>query len=150
MKIKEQLSQNLKEAMIAGEKERRDTIRYLIAKIKNSEIKKQNPLEESEISELLLKQCQQRTESIEAYSEANRSDLVNKEKIELEIIKQYLPKQLTPEEIAELVSASITTLNISSMKEIGKLMSDIMPKLKGKASGKEINKIAMQILNSKS
>ena len=93
MKIKEQLSQDLKQSMIAGEKKRRDTIRYLIAQIKNAEIKKQDELEETEISDLLLKQSQQRTESIEAYSEANRSDLVDQEKFELEIIKQYLPKQ---------------------------------------------------------
>ena len=78
-----------------------------------------------------------------------RSDLVDQEKFELEIIKQYLPKQLTQEEISQLVSESIKLLNITSQKEIGKLMSDIMPKLKGKASGKEINKIAMQILNTK-
>ena len=149
MKIKEQLSQDLKQSMIAGEKKRRDTIRYLIAQIKNAEIKKQDELEETEISDLLLKQSQQRTESIEAYSEANRSDLVDQEKFELEIIKQYLPKQLTQEEISQLVSDSIKLLNITSQKEIGKLMSDIMPKLKGKASGKEINKIAMQILNTK-
>ena len=83
MKIKEQLTQDLKQSMIAGEKERRDTIRYLMAQIKNSEIKKQKELEENEILELLLKQSQQRTESIEAFSEANRSDLVDKEKIEL-------------------------------------------------------------------
>ena len=107
MKIKEQLTQDLKQSMIAGEKERRDTIRYLIAQIKNAEIKKQDELEESEISDLLLKQSQQRTESIEAYSEANRSDLVDKEKIELEIIKEYLPKQLTQEEIFGLVSGII-------------------------------------------
>ena len=93
MKIKEQLIQDLKQSMIAGEKKRRDTIRYLIAQIKNAEIKKQDELEETEISDLLLKQSQQRTESIEAYSEANRSDLVDQEKFELEIIKQYLPKQ---------------------------------------------------------
>jgi len=150
MKIKEQLTQDLKQAMIAGEKERRDTIRYLMAQIKNAEIKKQKELEENEIFELLLKQSQQRTESIEAYSEANRLDLVGKEKVELEIIQEYLPKQLTLKEISELVSESIKSLEITSPKEIGKLMADVMPKLKGKASGKEINKIAMQILNSKS
>ena len=150
MKIKEQLTQDLKQSMIAGEKERRNTIRYLMAQIKNAEIKKQKELEENEIFELLLKQSQQRTESIEIYSEANRSDLVDKEKVELEIIQQYLPQQLTQEEISELVSESIKSLEITSPKEIGKLMSDVMPKLKGKASGKEINNIAMQILNSKS
>ena len=91
MKIKEQLSQDLKQSMIAGEKKRRDTIRYLIAQIKNAEIKKQDELEETEISDLLLKQSQQRTESIEAYSEANRSDLVDQEKFELEIMNsKYL------------------------------------------------------------
>ena len=90
MKIKEQLSQDLKQSMIAGEKKRRDTIRYLIAQIKNAEIKKQDELEETEISDLLLKQSQQRTESIEAYSEANRSDLVDQEKFELEIIKHIM------------------------------------------------------------
>ena len=150
MKIKEQLTQDLKQSMIAGEKERRNTIRYLMAQIKNAEIKKQKELEENEIFELLLKQSQQRTESIEIYSDANRSDLVDKEKVELEIIQQYLPQQLTQEEISELVSESIKSLEITSPKEIGKLMSDVMPKLKGKASGKEINNIAMQILNSKS
>ena len=150
MKIKEQLTQDLKQSMIAGEKERRNTIRYLMAQIKNAEIKKQKELEENEIFELLLKQSQQRTESIEIYSEANRSDLVDKEKVELEIIQQYLPQQLTQEEISELVFESIKSLEITSPKEIGKLMSDVMPKLKGKASGKEINNIAMQILNSKS
>ena len=123
MKIKEQLSQDLKQSMIAGEKKRRDTIRYLIAQIKNAEIKKQDELEETEISDLLLKQSQQRTESIEAYSEANRSDLVDQEKFELEIIKQYLPKQLTQEEISLLVSESIKLLNITSQKEIGKKVS---------------------------
>ena len=96
---------------------------------------------------LLIKQAQQRKDSIEAFTNAKRSDLVDKESEELEIISKYLPEQISEEKIKELAQKAIQETNAESVKDLGKIMPVLMKQLGGQADGKTVNKIVMELLN---
>ena len=104
-------------------------------------------LGEDEVLKLLIKQAQQRKDSIEAFEKANRDDLVQKESQELEIISQFLPEQVSEEKIKELAAKAISDTNAQSVKDLGKVMPLLMKQLGGKAEGKIVNKIVMELLN---
>ena len=104
-------------------------------------------LGEDEVLKLLIKQAQQRKDSIEAFEKANRDDLVQKESQELEIISQFLPEQVSEEKIKELAAKAISDTNAQSVKDLGKVMPLLMKQLGGKAEGKIVNKIVMVLLN---
>ena len=104
-------------------------------------------MSEDEVLKLLIKQAQQRKDSIEAFEKANRDDLVQKESKELEIISQFLPEQISEDKIKELATQAINDSNAQSVKDLGKVMPLLMKQLGGKADGKTVNKIVMELLN---
>ena len=116
-------------------------------KIHNEEIKVGKQLSDEEVMKLLIKQAQQRKDSIEAFKNAQRSDLVDKESEELEIISKYLPEQISEEKIKELAQKAIQETNAESVKDLGKIMPILMKQLGGQADGKTVNKIVMELLN---
>src|SRR4030066_2518410 len=107
MHFSERLSEDLKRALKAGEKEALSVIRMMKAAIKNKEIEKGTPLSDEDINGVLLSLARQRKESIEQFSKANRQDLVEKETRELSIIKSYMPRQLTEEELKVIIESAI-------------------------------------------
>ena len=115
--------------------------------IKNAEIDKRGELTDDEIVQLLMKYAKQRREAIELYEKGGRQDLVEKEKAELAIVESYLPKQLSEEEIRELVREAIEAVGASSPKDLGKVMQYVMPKVKGRAEGSLVNKIVREELS---
>ena len=147
MGLKERLLQDMKEAMRAKDKVRLSTIRMINSLIKNAEIDKRGELTDDEIVQLLMKYAKQRREAIELYEKGGRQDLVEKEKAELAIVESYLPKQLSEEEIRELVREAIEAVGASSPKDLGKLMQYVMPKVKGRAEGSLVNKIVREELS---
>jgi uncharacterized protein YqeY len=124
------------------------TLRMIKAAIKNAEIAKRGKgdLIEEDIISVLSAMVKQRKESVEQYQKANRNDLAEKEDSEIAIIQAYLPKQLTSEEIAEIIRSTIQEANVTGIKEMGRLMKELMPKVKGKADGKLVNQMAKEIL----
>ncbi|GAB6076544.1 GatB/YqeY domain-containing protein [Desulfurobacterium crinifex] len=146
MGLKAQLLQDMKEAMRAKDKVRLSTIRMINSLIKNAEIEKRGELTDDEIIQLLMKYAKQRKEAIEMYEKGGRQDLVEKEKAELAVVESYLPKQMSEEEIRELVKEAIEATGASSPKDIGKVMQHIMPKVKGRADGSVVNKIVREML----
>ena len=146
MTMKTRLEDDLKQAMRSRDTARRDVIRYLRSEIRNQEIKVQEDLDDDGVVQVLSRQAQQRRDSIEAFTEANRTDLVEKEQAELEIIMEYMPQQMTSDEIASLVQEVVAEVGASGPGDMGKVMSQIMPKVRGRAEGREVSSIVMETL----
>ncbi len=147
MSILEKLTEDMKVAMKAGEKERLSTIRLLRGQLKDVEIDKRAPLSEEEEIATLSNAAKKRREAIEAYSAANREDLAAKERQELEVIQSYLPQQLSAAEIEKLVDAAIADSGAQTMKDIGKVMPVVMAQVKGRADGKFVNELVRKRLS---
>ena len=148
MTMKSRLDDDLKQAMRARDTVRRDVIRYLRSEIRNQEIRVQDDLDDDGVVQVLSRQAQQRRDSIEAFAQADRTDLVEKEQAELTIIMEYLPQQMTREEITHLVQQVIADVGASGPGDMGKVMSQIMPQVRGRAEGREVNSIVMATLRS--
>ena len=148
MPLKTQLNDELKDAMRSGDTTRRTTIRYLLSIIQNEEIAKRSELDDEGILAVLSRQAQQRRDSIEAFEKADRQDLVDKEKAELDYILPYLPQQLSADEIKELVVRAISDVGASRPGDMGKVMSQVMPGVKGRAEGKQVSSIVAGLLKT--
>lgn len=141
------INEDLKAALKQGDNIAKSVLRYLKSEIHNREISIGSSLTNEQIIDVLNKQAKQRRESIEAYTNGNRSDLVEIEEKELSIIMNYLPDQLSETEIETIVKEGIIETKATSSKDIGKVMSWVMPKVKGKADGKTISATVNAILN---
>ena len=133
MSLKERIQQDVKDAMRAKDKPRLGTIRLITAAIKQREVDERIELDDTQVLVVLDKMCKQRRESITQFEQAGRDDLAAKEKAELELIQQYLPEQLGEAEINELINATMEQTGASSMKDMGKVMGQLKPKLQGRA-----------------
>ncbi len=131
--LKERITADMKSAMRAKEKQRLQAIRLILAAIKQREVDERRELEEAELIALLDKMAKQRRESIEQYRDADRSDLAEQEQFELELIQGYLPEALGEEEIEALIEEAIATTGATSMRDMGKVMGELKPKLQGRA-----------------
>jgi uncharacterized protein YqeY len=145
--LKKRVSDDLKQAMKSGDTVRRDTLRMLISSVNNAEIAKQADLEESDIFGVISKEVKRHQESIEAFKKGNREDLVAKETAELAILEVYLPKQMGREEVIAAAKEVITAVGAQGPGDKGKVMKELMPKLKGRADGKEINEVVTELLS---
>ena len=148
MTMKSRLVDDLKQAMRDKDALRRDTIRYLRSEIRNQEIRDRKELDDAGVIQVLSRQAQQRRDSIEIYRDAGRRDLVDKEESELSVIVAYLPQQLTSEEITDLVRQVVADVGATGPGDMGKVMGAIMPQVRGKAEGREVNAIVQQTLRS--
>ena len=148
MSLLERLNNDMKQAMKNKEKDRLTTIRMVKASLQNEAIK----LGTKELSEdteltILSREVKQRKESLHEFDKAGREDLVDKLRTELTFVELYMPKQLSEEELTEIVNTTISDLGAKSKAEMGKVMAAIMPKVKGKADGSLINKLVQQHLS---
>jgi uncharacterized protein len=148
MTMKEQLNNELKEAMRNKDTTRRDSIRLLLTVTKNAEIEKGGELTDAETMALFQKQAKQRRESIEAYEKGGRPELAEGERRELEIIEGYLPQQMGEEEIRQVVRDEIARVGVTSANDIGKIMGPLMGKLRGQADGSLVQRIAREELSA--
>ncbi|ELK45496.1 GatB/YqeY domain-containing protein [Halobacillus sp. ACCC02827] len=148
MTITDRLAQDMKTAMKARDKERLSTIRMVRASMQNEAIKlgKDSLSEEEELT-VLTREVKQRNDSLHEFREAGREDLVEGLERELEILQVYMPKQLTDEELKQIVDEAIAEVGAASKSDMGKVMSAVMPKVKGKADGTKVNKLVLQQLS---
>ena len=137
----------MKTALKAGDKEKLSTIRLLRGQLKNMAIDKQDDLTNAEEIAILQSAAKKRRESIEAYGQAGRQDLVDKESAELEVILSYLPQPLSEDEVAAIVDEVIAEVGAVSPKESGKVMPRVMERVQGRAEGKRINQLVRQKLS---
>ena len=146
MLLRERLDDDLKDAMRKRDALRRSVIRIVRAEIRNAEIAGRTDLDDDGIIRVLGRQAQQRRDSIEAFSQGNRPDLVDKEKAELAVILEYLPQQMTSEEIRSVAARAIEEVGANGPQDMGKVMGKLMPEVRGKAEGQEVNAIVTELL----
>jgi uncharacterized protein YqeY len=142
----QQLDQDMKTAMKQKDKEKLSTIRMVRAAIKKLEIDKRHELSEEEVLEVLVREIKQRKDSFNEYEKAGRNDLSQKEKLEIEILSNYLPAQLNEEELHQIVVDAIALSGATSKKEMGKVMGAVLPLVKGRADSKLVNQLVQQLL----
>ena len=133
MALKERITEDMKTAMRAAEKERLGTVRLLLAAIKQREVDERITLDDGQVLAVIEKMIQQRREAISQFESGGRSDLVAKETAEIGVLQAYLPAQLTPAEIDALIAEAIAATGAASVKDMGKVMGFVKPKAQGRA-----------------
>jgi uncharacterized protein YqeY len=147
MGLKEQLEKDLKEAVRARDEIRKTTLRLTLAAIKNAEISEGRQLNENELSAVISQQAKQRRESAAEFAKGGRDDLVSQEEEELKILMEYLPPQLSEDEIKSRAHEVIDEVGATSPAQMGEVMRVLMPELKGKADGQVVSTIVKGILS---
>ena len=133
MTLKERITEDMKSAMRASDKERLSTIRMVQAAIKQREVDERIVLDDTQVLAVLEKMVKQRRESIAAFEQGGRADLADKEKAEIQILAAYLPEQLSEAEVDALIRAAIAETGAASMKDMGKVMGAVKAKAAGRA-----------------
>lgn len=147
MTLQERLAEEMKEAMKANDKLRLSAIRMIRSSVKNKEIELRKPLDDEAVQRVIQGMVRKGEESVEQFKLGGRTDLVEKESQEIEILKSYLPQALTQEEMIKIVDQTIQEVQATSLKDLGKVMKAVMPKLQGKADGKLINQLVKERLS---
>ena len=146
MSLKEKLMEDLKVSMRNKDSIRKNTIIMVRAAIKQVEVDERIELDDERILEIISKQLKEKKNAIEDFKKGERQDLVDLTEKEIEILLEYLPKQLTEDEVEKIVLETIDEVNAESIKDIGLVMKSVMPKVKGRTDGNTVNKIARKIL----
>ncbi len=147
MGLEERLMEEMKEAMKANDKSRLSTIRMLRSAIQNKEIEQRGKLDDEGIYKVIQAMVRKGEESIEQFKAGGRPDLVEKERREIEILNSFLPQPLSKEEILAIIDEVVAETQATSLKDMGKVMKSIMPKLGGRADGKVVNQLVKERLS---
>ncbi len=148
MSLKSQLMDDMKAAMKAKEagKQKLSVIRMVRSAIRQTEIDGKKELNDNDIIALISKEVKMRKDSVEEFQKGGRQDLVDQTEAEIAVLMPYLPKQLSEDEVRELVKEAIASTGASTVKDMGKVMGVLMPKVKGRADGKMVNTIVKELL----
>ncbi len=146
MSLKQQLLNDIKEAMKSKDSTRLNTLRLINSEIKNKEIDRKIELSDEDILSLFTTQIKKRKEAIALYEKGGREDLKEKESSELEILKAYLPEQVSEEALASRIKEVISELQAEGPKDMGKVMKTVVPEFKGRADGNAIKRIVSELL----
>ena len=147
MSLKDNLADDLKSAMKNKDTIRKNVVQMVRAGVLQIEKDKKITLDDDGVLDVIAKQLKQRRDSLPDYEKSGREDLISELKSEMDVLMEYLPKQLTHEELEAIVKEAVEKTGASSMKDMGKIMSEVMPKTKGRADGKVINEIAKGLLS---
>lgn len=148
MTLLDRFSEDLKESLKSRDSIKTSVIRLLKSSIKYKEIEKKAPLSDDEIIEVIMSGIKQRRESVEQFSKGGRTDLVQKESNEIEIMQAYLPQPLTEEELVDEVKSVIKEVGATSAKDMGKVMKALMPRVKGRAEGTKVSSIVKELMEA--
>jgi uncharacterized protein YqeY len=146
MALKESIQETLKGALKRQQGVEVSTLRLLLSEIKYAEIAQQKPADDNKVLDVITKEIKRRRESIEAFKNGNRSDLVAQEEAELAVLLSYLPEQMSRAEIMAAAQRVIDAVGAKGPNDKGKVMAQLMPQLKGKADGKEVSEIVSELL----
>jgi uncharacterized protein YqeY len=147
MSLDERLTEEMKQAMKSNDKLRLSTIRMIRSTAKNKEIELRKKLDDEEIQKVIQGMVRKGEESVEQFQSGGRMDLVEKEKKEIEILKSFLPQPMSQEEILRIIDQSIEETQASSLKDLGKVMKSVIPKLGGKVDGRLVNQLVKERLS---
>lgn len=146
MQLRERLTAAMKDAMKNRDSLRLSAIRMVLSSVKNRDIELRREMNDQEITETIVTLCKQRRESIRLFKEAGRQELVDKEEAELALMQEFLPQQLTREELEALVAQAISETSATSGKDMGKVMKHLQPLVSGRADGKLVSEVVKQKL----
>ena len=144
--LKRKLGEELKQAMKSGATAKRDTLRLLITAVNYAESARQTPSTDADVLSAIAKEVKRHQESIDAFKKGNRPDLVAKEEAEMAVLQSYLPKQMGHDDIVAAAKEVMAAVGAKGPGDKGKVMQQLMPKLKGKADGKDINDVVTELL----
>lgn len=147
MDLKTSIQNDMKSAMKSQQATKLGCLRMLIAEIKKKEIDKRSPLDESEIQKVIGTLIKQRNESVLAFEKGGRTDLVEKEKAEIAVLKAYLPEQLSESEILAIVESAVAETQAKTAADMGKVMKAVLAKVAGRADGKLVNELVRKKLS---
>ncbi len=148
MYLNEKLQSDLHSSMRAKDRTRVSVLRMLRSAIGYEEIDKKRTMDDSAILDIISRQVRQRHESIRMYKDANRQDLVDKETRELHILQEYMPAQLTEEELTALARETIRQVGATGPRDMGRVMGKLMPQVRGKAQGGDVNRVVSALLTA--
>ena len=148
MTIKERLDEDIRSAMRARNQERLDTLRFLKSQIQLTEKNRQQALDDAGVTDVVAKQAKDRRESIQMFGDGGRADLVAKEEASLAVLQEYLPAQLDEAALTALAQQAIADTGAAGPADRGKVMGRIMPQVRGKADGSQVNAIVSRLLNA--
>jgi hypothetical protein len=147
MALKDSIQEALRGALKQQQRVEVATLRLLLSEIKNAEIAQQKPADDNKVLDVITKEVKRHRESIEAFKQGNRRDLVSQEEAELAILMSYLPEQMSRAEIVAAARQVLDAVGANGPSDKGKVMSQLMPQLKGKADGKEVSEIVTELLD---
>lgn len=147
MSLKDKLQSDLHQAMRARDRVRMSVLRMLKSAIGYEEIDKKREMDDSGVLDIVSRQVRQRRESIQMYKEADRQELVDKETQELQILQEYLPAQLTEDELTSLARDVIAEVGATGPRDKGRVMGRLMPQVRGKAQGGDVNRVVTALLS---
>ena len=145
--LKQRIDQDTKEALKNRDSLRLNVLRMLKSEIKYKEIELGSELSDDEVISVLSSSVKKRKDSIQQFEKGGRDDLASKEKAELELILKYLPEQLTEEELSQIINQAIKETNAIGSSDLGKVMKQVMPKVRGRAEGKKVNQMVSSQLS---
>ena len=148
MSLRETLEEDIHSAMRDRAQARLDALRFLKSAIQLEEKAQQKPIDETAVLEVVVKQVNDRREAIRMFKEGNRDDLVAKESGDLKVLEAYLPPQMSHDDLVELVQQVIGEVGATGGQDKGKVMGKVMPQVRGKADGAEVNALVVQMLES--
>jgi uncharacterized protein YqeY len=147
MSLSEQLNEDMKQFMKSGDKFALSVVRMLRSAVKNVEIDQRRTISDDEVLDILSREIKQRKDASSEFQKAGRQDLVDQAHAEIEVIQKYMPQALTEDELQQIVQQTIVQVGASSRADMGKVMSAVMPQVKGRADGKKINEVVQRLLS---
>ena len=147
MGLKSEIQDSMKAAMKSGDRVSLSSLRLLWSALHNEEIKERRELSPEEIIKIVSTLCKQGQEAIEYFRKGERSDLLEKEEADLEVLRRFLPQALSEEELRALIRGSIEEVGAKGVQDLGKVMKSIMPKVTGRTEGRRVNELAREILS---
>ena len=149
MTLKERIKQDADSALKARDSKTLSALRLLLAELHNAEIKKREDLEDEEVVQVVARQVRKWEEAAHEYEKAGQAERAAKEKFEAEVLKAYLPAQMSDEEISAVIADAIEESGAAGMRDMGRVMKLVMPKVQGKADGKRVNELVKAALADK-
>jgi hypothetical protein len=149
MNKKQEIQKALTAAMKAKDEDTKRTLRLAMSTIKLAEVEEGGEIDDSRILSILQKEVKTRDDSIEEAKQAGREDLIKTAEREIQILNQFLPKQMTADELRKLAIEVIKETSAESMRDMGQIMKTLMPKLEGRASGQDASKVVRELLQNK-
>jgi uncharacterized protein len=146
MSMIERLEAELKQAMAARDSERRDTLRLILASLRSAEKELQRPLHDDEELQVLQRERKRRTEAAEAFRAGDREEQAEDEERELAVLEEFMPEPLAEDELEEIVDDVIAEVGATSMRDIGRVMADVMPQVAGRADGSAVSQLVREKL----